>query len=301
MDTTVTLEGHHASKSGEDWVSLNRTSPGYFATLGIPLLIGRDFTQSDGEKAPGVAIVSEAMVKRYWPDRNPLGKHIEDVGLRNATFEVVGVVGDIASRDLRKEPERVVYFPLAQTYLMFPWQPDITLLARAKGDPRSLVPSIRAAVSSVNPNLPIFHVRTLRQQVASTFAEERFLARLLLAFAFLATILSAAGVYGLVSYTTERSMHEFGIRMALGARPRDVLRMVLRKGFLLALSGLAIGLVAAAGLARLLASLLFGVAQTDSITFAAVSFLLACVSLTACYLPARRATKVDPMVALRYE
>ncbi|HMD86416.1 MAG TPA: ABC transporter permease [Terriglobia bacterium] len=301
MGTTVTLEGHHASKSEGVWVSLNRTSPGYFGTLGIPLLVGRDFTRSDGEKAPGVAIVSDGMVKRYWPDQSPLGKHIGHLGLRNATFEVVGVVGDIAPRDLRKEPERVVYFPLAQTYLMFPWQPDITLLARAKGDPRSLVPSIRAAVSSVNPNLPIFHVRTLREQVASTFAEERFLARLLLAFALLATILSAAGVYGLVSYTTERSMHEFGIRMALGARPRDVLRMVLRKGFLLALSGLAVGLVVASGLARLLASLLFGVAQTDSITFAAVSFLLACVSLTACYLPARRATKVDPLVALRYE
>jgi predicted permease len=300
MGTTVTLEGHHASKS-EDWATLNRISPGYFATVGMPLLVGRDFNRSDGEKAPGVAIVSEEMVKRYWPGQNPLGKHIEHMGLRDSAFEVVGVVGDIAPRDLRKEPEPVVYFSLAQTYLMFPWQPDITLLARTKGDPGSLVPVIRAAVSSVNPNLPLFHVRTLQQQVASTLAEERFLARLLLAFAFLATILSAAGVYGLVSYTTERSMHEFGIRMALGARPRDVLRMVLRKGFLLALSGLAIGLVAALGLARLLASLLFGVAHTDPITFAVVSFLLACVSLTACYLPARRATKVDPMVALRYE
>jgi putative ABC transport system permease protein len=300
MGTTVTLEGHHASKS-EDWATLNRISPGYFATVGMPLLVGRDFSRSDGEKAPGVAIVSEGMVKRYWPGQNPLGKHIEHMGLCDSAFEVVGVVGDIAPRDLRKEPEPVVYFSLAQTYLMFPWQPDITLLARTKGDPGSLVPVIRAAVSSVNPNLPLFHVRTLQQQVASTLAEERFLARLLLAFAFLATILSAAGVYGLVSYTTERSLHEFGIRMALGARPRDVLRMVLRKGFLLALSGLAIGLVAALGLARLLASLLFGVAHTDPITFAVVSFLLACVSLTACYLPARRATKVDPMVALRYE
>ncbi|MGA3164971.1 MAG: ADOP family duplicated permease [Terriglobia bacterium] len=301
MGTTVTLEGHHASKSEEDWASLNRISPGYFATVGIPLLVGRDFKRSDSEKAPGVAIVSDVMVKRYWPGQNPLGKHLGHVGAPDATFEVVGVVGDIAPWDLRKEPEPVVYFSLAQKYLMFPWQPDITLLARTNNDPRSLVPLIRAAVSSVNPNLPLFHVRTLRQQVAETLAEERFLARLLLAFAFLATILSAAGVYGLVSYTTERSMHEFGVRMALGARPRDVLRMVLRKGFLLALSGLAIGLVAALGLARLLASLLFGVAHTDPITFAVVSFLLACVSLTACYLPARRATKVDPMVALRYE
>ena len=301
MGTTVTLEGHHASKSEEDWLSLNRISPGYFATVGIPLLVGRDFNPSDRENAPGVAIVSEEMVKRYWPGQNPLGKHIEDIGPRDATFEVVGVVGDIAPWDLRKGPEPVVYLSLAQTYLIFAWQPDITMLARTKGDAGSLAPLIRAAVSSVNPNLPLFHVRTLRQQVASTLAEERFLARLLLAFAFLATVLSAAGVYGLVSYTTERSMHEFGIRMALGARPRDVLRVVLRKGFLPALSGLAIGLVAALGLARLLAGLLFGVAHTDPITFAVVSLLLACVSLAACYLPARRATKVDPMVALRYE
>jgi predicted permease len=301
MGTIVTLEGHDASRSEKVWLSLNRISPGYFATVGIPLLVGRDFNRSDSEKAPGVAIVSDVMVKRYWPGQNPLGKHIEHVGPHDATFEVVGVVGDIAPWDLHKGPEPVVYFSLAQTYLMFPWQPDITLLAQTNDDPRSLVPLIRAAVSSVNPNLPLFHVRTLRQQVAETLAEERFLARLLLAFAFLATILSAAGVYGLVSYTTERSMHEFGVRMALGARPRDILRMVLRKGFLLALSGLAIGLVAALGLARLLASLLFGVAHTDPITFAVVSFLLTCVSLTACYLPARRATKVDPMVALRYE
>jgi putative ABC transport system permease protein len=182
---------------------------------------------------------------------------------------------------------------------MFPWQPDVTLLARTSGDPQTIVPAVRNAIAAVDPGLPMFHVRTMREQIATTFAEERFLGRLLLVVAFLATVLSAAGVYGLVSYATQRATQEFGIRMALGAQRRNVLWIVLRRSLILGMSGVTIGLGAALALTRLLMSLLYGVSPIDPVTFAGVGVLMVTVTLLACYLPARRATRVDPLVALR--
>jgi predicted permease len=299
--TVVQVEGHESAGEKGDWVELIRPSPGYFATLGIPILSGRDFEQSDSNNTSGVAIINSAMARKYWPDQSPIGKHIKHVGPQGAAFEIVGVVGDVAPGDLRKSPGSLVYLPLAQTYLMFPWQPDITILARTAGDPNALVASIKAGVARVNPSLPVFHVRTLQEQVSTTLAEERFLARLLFVFALLATVLSTTGVYGLVSYTTQRATHEFGIRMALGAPQRQVLWMVFRQGILVTLIGVAAGLGAALALTRLLMRLLYGVAPNDPITFAGVALLMALVTLLACYLPARRAMRVDPLVALRYE
>ena len=173
--------------------------------------------------------------------------------------------------------------------------------ARSDGDPRTLVPALRAAVARINPDLPLFHIRTMQEQVATTIAEDRFLARLLLVFALLATVLSAAGVYGLVSYATERATREVGIRMALGAQPGQVLWMVLRKGMMLTIAGVVIGLAAALVATRVFASLLYGVSPTDPMTFAAVGVLMLIISLTACYVPARRALRVDPLIALRQE
>ena len=301
MATMVNVEGQPTSEEKKDWIQLVRVSGGYFETMGIPLQHGRDFSPSDRAGAPKVAIINEAMAQHYWPHESPLGKHIAHVGPQDETFEIVGVAGNIATHDLREAAGPLVYFPLAQTYLMFPWQPDATLLARADGDPRTLVPALRAAVARINPDLPLFHIRTLQEQVATTIAEDRFLARLLLAFAFLATLLSAAGVYGLVSYATERATREVGIRMALGAQPGQVLWMVLRQGMLLTVTGVVIGLVAALGLTRVFMSLLYGVSPTDPMTFAAVGVLMLIVSMTACYVPARRALRVDPLVALRQE
>ncbi|MGH9775808.1 MAG: ABC transporter permease [Candidatus Acidiferrales bacterium] len=301
MATAVTLEGGRSASGKAVPVGLNRVSPGYFATLGIHILSGRDFDRADSPNSVRVAIINEAMAERFWPGQNPVGMHIGDVGPLDQTFEIVGVAGSTADFDFRRESPAIVYLPLAQSYLMFPWQPDVTLLARTAGEPRALVPAIRAAVASVNPDLPIFHVLTLRDQVVATFSEERLLARLLFVFASLATVLSAAGVYGLVSFATQRTTHEIGVRMALGAQPRDVLFAVFRRGILLTLAGLTIGLGAALGLTRLLASLLFGVSPTDPITFAIVAILMAIVTLLACYIPARRAMRVDPIVALRYE
>src|SRR5579859_784882 len=301
MGTVVAPEGHQPASGEEDWVQVIMASPGYFNTVGIPMLGGRDFTASDTANVPGVTIINEALAQEYWPGKNPIGKHIEHVGPQDKTFEVVGAVGNIAPEDFRKAPGPVVYVPIVQGYLMFPWQPDINLLARTAGDPRTLISAVRAAIAHVNPDLPVFRVRTMRDQIARTLVEERFLARLLFIFAFLATVLCAAGVYGLVSYTTKSATHEFGVRIALGAQSRDVLWMVLRRGLLLTLVGVLVGLGAAVGLTRLLTTFLFGVSPTDPITFAGVTLLIASVTLIASYLPALRATRVDPMVALRYE
>ncbi len=301
MGTVVTPEGHQPARGEENWAQIVMASPGYFTTVGIPMLNGRDFTSSDVANVFGVAIVNEAAAEEYWPSKNPVGKHIEHVGPHDQTFEIVGAVGNTAPEDLRKTPGPVIYVPIAQAYLMFPWQPDINLLARTTGDPRTLIPALRSAVARVNPDLPVFRVRTMRDQIARTLVEERFIARLLFIFAFLATVLCAAGVYGLVSYTTEGSMREFGIRIALGAQSRDVLWMVLRRGLLLTLTGLVVGLAAALGLTQLLKALLYGVSPTDPTTFVGVGLLIGLVTLFASYLPARRAMRVDPMVALRYE
>jgi predicted permease len=305
--TVVVPEGHEAEGAKPDWAQLIMVSPDYFNTVGISMLGGRDFDSSDGPNAQSVAVVDAFTAQEYWPGQNPIGKHIAGVGPNDRTFEVVGVVGDVAplrpqaSGAVIAAPWPVVYVPIEQAYLMFPFQPDIDLLARSRGEPSRLLPAIRAAVERVNPNLPVFRAHTMRDQVTLVLSDQYFLSRVLSLFSVLATILFAAGTYGLVSYSTARSTQEFGIRMALGAQPPSVLWMVIRKGVALMAAGLAIGLVASVGLTRVIAAYLYGVQPTDLFTFAAVPLLIFGVTLAACYLPARRATKVDPTVALRYE
>jgi predicted permease len=301
MSTSVKIEGHDSSSGKKDGIQGCRVSPGYFTTVGIPLLSGRDFSRSDASNASGAAIVSEAMARKYWPNESALGKHISRVGIHDQTFAIVGIVGNTAAYDLRREPTGVVYFPLDQSYLMFPWQPDVSMLARGPGTPGELIGSIRKAVAGVDSALPVFRTRTLQEHVAGALGQEKFLARLLLVFALVAVALAAAGVFGLMSYSTERATRDFGVRMALGAQLRHVLWMVLRKGLLLAMVGLVFGLGAALWMTRLVRSLLFGVSPNDAVTFVAVAAVTVVVALLACYLPARRATKIDPLVALRNE
>jgi putative ABC transport system permease protein len=299
--TTVDLEGHDSSSNKKEGIRGFRVSPGYFTTLNIPLLSGRDFKRSDSSSAPGVAIVSEAMARKYWPNESAIGKHISQVGIHDQTFAIVGISGNTASYDLRRPSEAVVYFPLDQSYLMFPWQPDVTLLARGPEDSGQLLGAIHRAVVSVDSTLPVFRTLPLKEYVASALGEERFLARLLVIFALVAVVLAAAGVFGLMSYSTERATHDFGIRMALGAQSHHVLWMVLRKGLVLAIAGLVLGLGAALWLTRLLVSLLFGVKPNDLLTFSGVAAVTVLIALMACYLPARRATNIDPLEALRNE
>ena len=301
MWTMAKLERSDSSNSKKEGIGLARVSPGYFATLGIPLQQGRDFMRSDTASAPGVAIVSEAMAQKYWPHESALGKHIERVGIHDQSFEIVGIVGNTAGYDLRHEAQRGVYFPLDQSYLMFPWQPDATLFAHGPGDQGQLIDSIRKAVASVDSALPVFRIRTLKDYAASTLSQERFLAKLLVIFALIAVVLAAAGVFGLMSYSTERATHDFGVRMALGAQSHHVLWMVLRKGLMLAIAGLALGLGVALWMTRLLVSLLFGVRPNDLLTFCGVAVVTVVIALLACYLPARRATNIDPLEALRNE
>jgi len=301
MQTMVKIEAPAATDSEKQWIELERVSDGYFATLGIPLLIGRGFKLSDGAGGNGVAVVSQSFARKWWPRSSAIGKHLWQAGIHDQTFEVVGVVGDVAGYDPRHDDRTLVYLPLEQSYLMFPWQPDVTLIAHGRGGESGLVNSLRRAVAQVDPALPLFRVRTVDEQVATMLGEEKFLARLLIVFACVAVILASAGVFGLMAYTITRATHEIGVRLALGAQRTHVLWIVLRRALILSIAGLAAGLTAAHWLTRYVSTLLFNVSRNDAATFVFVSVSTVLITVLASLIPARRATRVDPLVALRDE
>ena len=275
----------------------------YFDAVGVRLVAGRKFTSLDDQDHPGVAIVNESFVKHYFPNENPLGQRLKPSppariwnNKRLTTFEVDGIVHDVKLAGLEAASEPAYYLPASQAPLQ-----DMTLLVRASGDPLSLVGAVRAAVLSIDPNQPLANISTLEKVVDDSIAPRRLNMLLMGLFAGLAMLLSAVGIYGLLSHAVTQRTQEMGIRMALGAQVGDVLKLVLRQGMSLALIGEAIGLIAAFLLTRLLRGLLFGVRPNDATTFIVVAGILALVALLACYVPARRATKVDPLVALRYE
>lgn len=273
----------------------------YFRTMGIRLLRGRYFTDADNEHFPGVAVINETLARDYWPGRDPLGSRVEFLeqrGKRSTSFTIVGVVKSAKNLGLEVAPRDEIYVPYTQHPPFF--EPR-TLLVRTSGDPALLTATVRQAVAAIDKDQPISDVRTMDQIVTQAEAGHRFPMVLLGVFAALALILAGTGIYGVVSYGVSQRTHEIGIRMALGAQKTDVLRHVLGEGMVLAVIGVGIGIAAAAGLTRFLASLLYGVKPTDPLMFIAVSLILAGVALLACYIPARRATKVDPVVALRYE
>ena len=298
------IEGRVASAADpSSTANFMPVGPDYFETVGVRMAAGRKFTPQDDQDHPGVAIVNESFVRHYFPNENALGRRIRPSppgriwkNQRLTTFEIVGIVRDVKFAGLEAPSEPAYYLPASQAPLQ-----DMTLLVRTTTDPLSVVGAVREAVLSVDPNQPISDVKTLEKIVDDSIAQRRLNMLLMGLFGSLAMLLSAVGIYGLLSHAVTQRTQEMGIRMALGAQTADVLKLVLSQGMMLALAGEAIGLIAAFALTRLIRGLLFGVTPSDATTFVAVGAVLMMVALLACYLPARRATKVDPLIALRYE
>jgi putative ABC transport system permease protein len=280
-------------------------SPDYFQTLGIELLKGRVFTAQDTRDSQRVVVIDEALARQHFQNEDPIGKRLAQALPNSPSYEIVGVVRHVEhySLDGQAPVQAQFYLNFNQTPLQaLPTQVRrINLLTRSAADPLSLVSAVRGQVTALNKDQAVFNVRTMEQIVAQSVAARRFSMLLLTVFAVVALALASVGIYGMMSYAVAQRTREIGVRMALGARGGDVLRLVIGQGMKLAFAGVALGLVASVALTRTMKNLLFGVSATDPATFAAIALLLAMVAMLACYIPARRATKVDPIIALRYE
>jgi putative ABC transport system permease protein len=297
--TSLNIEGQPSDPANTPMGVIHAAGPGYFRTMGIPLLRGRDFTDHDDMRSAPVIIVNETLARRFFPDGNAIGRHILPGFSMTGQYklrEIVGVVGDVKHQGLRGGAVPEFYFAQAQMPVT-----SMTLVVRTAGDPHALVAFVRSEVRAMDANAPVFGVLTAEGYLSRSVASTRFNMTLLATFAALALVMTAVGLYGVISFSVSQSTREIGIRVALGAQGRDALRLVMGRGMTLTLAGVVSGLAAALGLTRVMASLLFGVGATDPATFAGVALLLVAVAALACYVPARRATKVDPMVALRYE
>jgi len=299
---TFQVEGHPVPKSEEPAADIEVVSPGFFNTLNIPLLRGRDFTERDTSKAPGVVIVNESFARKYFPNEDPVGRHIIP-GASNGgpppAREIIAVVGNVKSRSLEAEDVPAYYIP--STQLNFG---SMAVCLRTSVDPHSITSAVRNVVSSMDSDLPLYDIKTMEEYLSASVATQRFNAMLLEAFAGLALLLTGIGLYGVIAYAVAQRTHEIGVRMTLGASRLQVIQMVLKSGLYLTGIGVMAGVIMsliAARFATAFSSLLFGVKPTDTLTFAAVIGMVVMVSLLACYIPAYRAAKVDPMIALRYE
>jgi len=297
------IDGRAGEPENQPSADRHQVAPGYFTAMGVALLVGRDFTDADDMDHPGVVIINEAAAKRFWPNENPLGKRItigtgQEVKLygKPVSREIVGVVGNVKHEQLKDDFQPEMYIPAWN----LPAQ-NMMLIVRGNAPAESLINSMRQAVQAIDRDQPIRRAQTLQAAIARTVAPLRFVTALLALFAGLALTLAIIGIYGVMSYAVAQRTQEIGIRMALGAQSNDVLRLVMGHGVTLTLVGIGLGLACALALTRVMASLLFEVRPTDVTTFAVVSISQAIIAMLACYLPARRATKVDPLVALRYE
>jgi predicted permease len=287
------------SAEGDEGMStgFNLVGPDFFRTMGTQLVRGRDFTEADREGAPGVAVVNETLAALLWPGEDPLGKRVSFTGAGGPFLEVVGVARDGKYRSLGDRSRPYIYRPLMQSY-----EPRMTLVVRTSAaDPHALVGAVREQLRGLERNLPVADVRTLEEQFDLSLLPARVAAWTLGGFGLLALALAAIGIYGVVSYTAAQRTREIGVRMALGARRRDVLRLILGEGMSMVGVGLGLGLLLSFAVTRVLGGFLYGVSASDPLTFVGVPALLGAIALTAGYLPARRAAKIDPMVALRYE
>ncbi len=273
----------------------SRISPGYFQAIGTRLVQGRDFTEQDDENAPPVAIINETFARRFWPGQDALGKRFSQSSPQAPLLQVIGVVQDGKYAGLNEEAQPYVCRPMVQAFAG-----STTVIVRTAGDPQKLAVVLRNEVQQLAPNMPIYSA-LMTEKMKVPLLPARMAAALFGVFGLLALTLAAIGIYGVMSYAVSRRTHEIGVRMALGAQASDVLRLTLRQGMMLTLIGVVIGLAVALALTQAMKSLLFGVSATDPLTYAGVAALLIGVAMLACYLPARRATKINPMVALRYK
>ncbi len=268
----------------------------------IPLIAGRDIEWTDTKESPNVAVINDTFARRHFPDESPLGHRIILQGQERDPLVIVGVVGDVKQFGLdQKEMVAECFVPYLQDPLSQNLPRSTTIVARTQSDPGQLAAVLREEALALDKTLPIYNVRTMHEQMRESLTRRRFNLMLLSVFAAVALLLAAVGIYGVISYSVTERTHEIGIRQALGARPRDILKMVLGQGLGLALAGVAVGLGAAYALTRFAESMLYGVSATDTVTFLVISAVVLGVALAACFIPARRATKTDPMVALRYE
>jgi putative ABC transport system permease protein len=292
----ATPEGYQPQPNERLAFDFNAISPNYFRTLGASLVSGREFTAQDTVDAPLVVIINEATARRYWPGQEAVGKRI--IRGRGQFFEVVGVIRNSKEKGLTADPRPAIYLPLLQNYVR---DQSLTLHVRAATEAQTLLTAVRREVQSLDPTLPVYNLQTLAQQKDGSLYAERLATVLLTLFGLLALLLAAVGIYGVLSYGVTERTREMGIRLALGARSGDLLNLVVGQGMVLVLIGLIIGVCASFALTRLIEKLLFGVSATDPLTFVVIPLLLVSVALLACWIPARRATKVDPLVALRHD
>jgi putative ABC transport system permease protein len=299
---SFTIEGRPPiPKEAEPSTEYHVVTPRYFESMGIPLLSGRDVADTDTRQSPNVVVINDAFARRHFASENPLGHRLRLQGQERDPLLIVGVVGNVRQLGLDQQPPPEVFVPFLQDPLSTTYQRSMTIVAQSKSDPGAIAGPLRVAVTSVDKSLPVFAFKPMTEYLHDSLSRRRFSLILLSIFSGVALVLAAVGIYGVISYGVTQRTHEMGIRMALGAQSRDVLTLVVRQAMVLALGGVGIGLLASFALTRLMKGLLFSVSVTDPLTFAVIALLMTLIALLACLIPARRATKVDPLVALRYE